>query len=114
MSEFQLAVAALLLANVVAGFRRLVLGPSGEDRLVAAQLLGTTAVAILLLMAEAFGAPLLRYVGLVFASLAAVTIVAYVRLDVAGAGSDIGEEGRMAAGNTYRRPREQARREAKS
>jgi len=92
MSAFQLAVAALLLANVVAGFARLVRGPSAEDRLVAAQLLGTTAVAILLLMAEALGAPLLRYVGLVFASLAAVTVVAYVRLDVGGADSAVPEE----------------------
>lgn len=90
MSAFHLAVAAVLLANVVAGFRRLVVGPDAEDRLVSAQLLGTTAVAILLLLAEAFGSPLLRYVGLVFASLAAVTIVAYVRLGV-GRGAGLGE-----------------------
>lgn len=84
MSAFYLAIAAVLLANIVAGFRRLVLGPDSEDRLVSAQLLGTTAVAILLLLAEGLGAPQLRYVGLMFASLAAVTIVAYVRLGVAG------------------------------
>jgi multicomponent Na+:H+ antiporter subunit F len=82
MSAFYVAVAVVLLGSVVAGFRRLVLGPDAEDRLVSAQLLGTTAVGILLLLAEAFEAPVLRFVGLVFASLAAVTIVAYVRLGV--------------------------------
>jgi len=83
MNAFYLGIAAVLLANVAASFRRLVRGPEPEDRLIAAQLLGTTAVGILLLLAEAFDAPNLRYVGLVFASLAAVTIVAYVRLGVA-------------------------------
>ena len=82
MTAFYLGVAAVLLANVVASFWRLVRGPEPEDRLIAAQLLGTTAVGILLLLAEAFAAPNLRYVGLVFASLAAVTVVAYVRLGV--------------------------------
>lgn len=86
MSAFYLAMAAVLLASVTAGFRRLLLGPDPEDRLVSAQLLGTTAVGILLLLAEAFSAPALRFVGLVFASLAAVTIVAYVRLGVGDAG----------------------------
>ncbi|MBN1238595.1 MAG: hypothetical protein JXB36_08830 [Gammaproteobacteria bacterium] len=90
MIEFYFAVVAILLANIVAGFWRIVRGPDAEDRLIAAQLFGTTAVGILLLLAEAFAAPPLRYVGLVFASLAAVTIVAYVRLDVAGASENAG------------------------
>ena len=88
MIEFYFAIAAILLVNVVAGFWRIVRGPQAEDRLIAAQLFGTTAVGILLLLAEAFGAAPLRYVGLVFASLAAVTIVAYIRLDVPGASVD--------------------------
>jgi len=88
LDAYYLAVAAVLLANVVAGFRRLVIGPDAEDRLVSAQLLGTTAVGILLLLAEGLGAPELRPVGLVFASLAAVTIVAYVRLEVAGSATE--------------------------
>ena len=88
MTEFYFAVSGILLANVVAGFWRIVRGPDAEDRLIAAQLLGTTAVGVLLLLAEAFTAPPLRYVGLVFASLAAVTIVAYVRLDVPSGGPE--------------------------
>lgn len=91
MTGFYLAIAVVLLVSVAAGFRRLIIGPEAEDRLVAAQLLGTTAVGILLLLAEAFGAPSLRYVGLVFASLAAVTIVAYVRVGAANAALEAGE-----------------------
>lgn len=88
MTEFYFGAAALMLASVIAGFWRVLRGPEPEDRLIAAQLFGTTAVAILLLLAEAFGVPSLRYVGLVFASLAAVTIVAYVRLEVHAAGAE--------------------------
>lgn len=90
MSAFYLAMAGVLLANVAAGFWRLLKGPEAEDRLIAAQLLGTTAVGILLLLAEAFEAPPLRSVGLVFASLAAVTIVAYTRLGVEGGEAEDG------------------------
>ncbi len=46
---------------------------------MAGQLFGTTAVAILLLLAQALGQPALRNVALVFALLAAVTVVAFVR-----------------------------------
>lgn len=88
MSAFYLWIAGALLAMVLAGFWRVLTGPTPEDRLIAAQLLGTTAVGILLLLAEAFGAPSLRYVGLVFASLAVVTVVAYVRLDLDETGTD--------------------------
>jgi multicomponent Na+:H+ antiporter subunit F len=85
MKIFYLIVATGLLLSVATGFWRIVTGPDAEDRLIAAQLFGTTAVAMLLLLAEALAEPSLRFVGLVFASLAAVTIVAYVRLDVPAA-----------------------------
>lgn len=88
MTDLYLAAAAVLLVLVVAGFWRLFKGPDTEDRLIAVQLLGTTVVAILLLLAEAYAAPPLRYVGLVFASLAVVTVVAYVRLDLQETESD--------------------------
>ena len=92
MTEFYFGVTTVLLANVAASFWRILRGPQPEDRLIAAQLLGTTAVGILLLLAQAAGAPSLRYVGLVFASLAAVTIVAYTRLDVHGAETQAGDD----------------------
>ena len=54
-------------------------GPTPADRMLAAQLFGTTAVACLLLQAQIYGQPALRDVALVFALLAAVTAVAFVR-----------------------------------
>jgi multicomponent Na+:H+ antiporter subunit F len=58
---------------------RLLRGPTAADRMLAAQLFGTTAVAMLLLLAQAYGKAALRDVALVFALLAAVTAVAFVR-----------------------------------
>jgi multicomponent Na+:H+ antiporter subunit F len=54
-------------------------GPTAADRMLAAQLFGTTAAAVLLLLAEAAGTPALRDVALVFALLAAITVTAFTR-----------------------------------
>jgi multicomponent Na+:H+ antiporter subunit F len=75
-----LALALFLLLNLGAGMWRVLRGPTGADRMLAAQLFGTTAVAVLLLLAETSGVAALRDVALVFALLAAVTAVAFVRL----------------------------------
>jgi len=74
-----LTLALFLLLNLGAGMWRVLRGPTAADRMLAAQLFGTTAVAILLLLAEASGSAALRDVALVFALLAAVTAVAFVR-----------------------------------
>jgi multicomponent Na+:H+ antiporter subunit F len=74
-----LALALFLALNLGAGMWRVLRGPTAADRMLAAQLFGTTAVAILLLLAEASGGAALRDVALVFALLAAVTAVAFVR-----------------------------------
>jgi multicomponent Na+:H+ antiporter subunit F len=47
--------------------------------MLAAQLFGTTAVAVLLLLADGMGQPALRDIALVFALLAAVAAVAFVQ-----------------------------------
>jgi multicomponent Na+:H+ antiporter subunit F len=60
---------------------RVVRGPSAADRMQAALLFGTTGVAMLLLLAEAMDAPALRDVALVFALLASVVTVAFLRRD---------------------------------
>ena len=73
------SMALFLLLNLGAGMWRVVRGPTAADRMLAAQLFGTTAVAILLLLAEAADSVALRDVALVFALLAAVTAVAFVR-----------------------------------
>lgn len=74
-----LGLAAFLLLNLGAGMWRVLRGPTSADRMLAAQLFGTTAVAILLLLAEATDRAALRDVALVFALLATVTAVAFVR-----------------------------------
>jgi multicomponent Na+:H+ antiporter subunit F len=73
------AATLFLLLNLVAGLLRVLLGPTPADRLLTTQLLSTTAVAVLLLHAEQVGESSWRDVALVFALLAAVTAVAFVR-----------------------------------
>ena len=79
MQMLILALAVFLMLNLGAGMWRVLRGPTAADRMLAAQLFGSTAVAILLLLAEASGSAALRDVALVFALLAAVTAVAFVR-----------------------------------
>lgn len=79
MQTLFLTLALFLVLNLGAGMWRVLRGPTAADRMLAAQLFGTTAVAILLLLAEAPGSAALRDVALVFALLAAVTAVAFVR-----------------------------------
>jgi multicomponent Na+:H+ antiporter subunit F len=79
VSELYLAVAIFLLLNILAGLLRVLRGPTPADRMLAAQLFGTTGVAILLLLAEAFELPALRDVALVFVLLGALAAVAFVK-----------------------------------
>ncbi len=79
MEMLYLGMALFLLLTLVAGMWRVLRGPTQADRMLAGQLFGTTAVACLLLLAQAFEQPTLRDVSLVFALLAAVTAIAFVR-----------------------------------
>jgi multicomponent Na+:H+ antiporter subunit F len=72
-------MALFLLVNILAGMARIVRGPAAADRMLAVQLFGTQGVAILLLLAHGLGQPALRNVALVFAILAALAMVAFVR-----------------------------------
>ncbi|GMV44919.1 MAG: hypothetical protein AMXMBFR66_03170 [Pseudomonadota bacterium] len=72
-------VAALVLATIALGLVRVERGPSNGDRMLAAQLLGTGAVAVLLLLARATNAPALLDVALVLALLASVASAVFVR-----------------------------------
>lgn len=74
-----LSLAAFLLLTLAAGLVRVVRGPTPADSMLAAQLFGTTGVAILLLLAEALAAPALRDAALVLALLAVLATVAFVR-----------------------------------
>jgi multicomponent Na+:H+ antiporter subunit F len=79
VSVLLLGIAAFLVINLAAGLWRVMRGPTAADRMLAAQLFGTTAVAVLLLLAEAMGEAALRDIALVFALLAAVAAVAFVQ-----------------------------------
>lgn len=79
MQILYLTLALFLLLNLGAGMWRVYRGPTAADRMLATQLFCTTAVAVLLLLAQAYGNAALRDVALLFALLAAVTAVAFVR-----------------------------------
>ncbi len=68
----------VLLACILGGMLRVLRGPTRADRMLAAQLFGTTATALLILMALVGGDRSLLDVALAFAVLAAVTVVAFV------------------------------------
>jgi len=73
------ALALFLLANLLAGLWRVLAGPTPADRMLSTQLFGTTAVALLAIEADTRNLPALLDVALVFALLAAITGVAFVR-----------------------------------
>lgn len=70
--------AAGVLVTIALGLVRVERGPSNGDRMLAAQLLGTGAVAVLLLLARATGTPALLDVALVLALLASVAGAVFV------------------------------------
>ena len=79
MLEFLTAAAILVLITVAAGLIRIVLGPTRTDRLMAAQLLGTGGIAVLLLLATATQTDSIADVGLILALLAAFAAAAFAR-----------------------------------
>ncbi len=83
MADFLVAAALLVLATVALGLVRILRGPGDADRMMAAQLLGTGGVAILLLLGSGLGLPAAADLALTLALLAAFASVAFAR---AGAG----------------------------
>jgi multicomponent Na+:H+ antiporter subunit F len=78
MENLYISVALFLLGTLAAGLVRVVRGPRAGDRMLAAQLLGTTGVAILLLLAQVQDAAALRDAALLLALLAVLAVVAFV------------------------------------
>lgn len=72
--------AALLLATILIGLGRVVLGPGRVDRMLAIQLFGTTGTALLLVLAQWQDEPAFRDVALLLGLLAAVVSAALVQL----------------------------------
>ena len=89
-----MGLALFLMGTMAGGLVRILRGPTTADRMMAALLLGTVGVAVLLLLAQALQSPPLRDVALVFALLAAVSGVAFVRETAAAtqAAEDPGHE----------------------
>lgn len=79
MNTFFLGMALFLVLNILAGLWRVLKGPEQADRMVAAQLFGTTGVASLLLLAQALESPFIRNAALLFALLTVMAVLAFVR-----------------------------------
>lgn len=79
MHDVRLGVAVFLLLTVLVGLVRVARGPTLADRIMVAQLFGTTGVAVLLLLSADQGMSALRNVALIFAVLAPITVVAFIK-----------------------------------
>lgn len=79
MVQLLLALSVIVLLTLLGGLVRVVRGPTPPDRMLAAQLMGTTGVGVLLLLSRALDRPELVDVGLVLSLLAAVSTVAFAR-----------------------------------
>ncbi|MFO1157965.1 MAG: multiple resistance and pH regulation protein F [Reyranellaceae bacterium] len=90
MSEFLLATAGFVLVTVAVGLWRILRGPDDVDRNLAAQLLGTGGIAVLLLVAAGTGAGGAEDLALGLALLAAFVSMAFVTGPTAGGGQDGG------------------------
>ena len=84
VTEFLLGAAAFVLLTVTVGLLRLLRGPADADRIMAAQLLGTGAVTVLLLVATALHAAAVVDVALVLALLTAFLAAAFAADGAAG------------------------------
>jgi len=79
MTTFYALAAMFLLLTIAAGLVRILRGPTPADRLLAAQLFGTTGTAILFLLAEVQQLESLQDVALIFAILTSITAVAFAQ-----------------------------------
>lgn len=79
MTNILLGFATVLLLALLGGLVRIVRGPTRQDRMLAAQLFGTTGVGLLLLLAEATARPALRDVALLLVLLAIINAIAFAR-----------------------------------
>jgi multicomponent Na+:H+ antiporter subunit F len=79
MAAFYTGMALFLLLNLSLGLVRILRGPAPADRMMAAQLFGTTGVAILLLLSRGLGEPSLSKMALVFGLLSGLAVIAFVK-----------------------------------
>ena len=72
-------VGLFLLLTVILGIVRIIFGPTVADRMMAAQLFGTSGMAILLVLAQGMDMPELIDIALTFSLLAALATMTFVR-----------------------------------
>ncbi len=92
MSGFLLAAAAVVLATVALGLLRILRGPGDAERMMAAQLLGTGGVAVVLLLATATDMVAAVDVALTLALLAAFASIAFYKGAPDRSPNDAGED----------------------
>jgi multicomponent Na+:H+ antiporter subunit F len=95
MTEFLTVALGFILAILAVGLVRILRGPGDADRMMAAQLIGTSGIAALLLLGTVSGVPAAVDVALILALLATFTSIAFVkkgtpRLEADGPGSTEG------------------------
>jgi len=79
MTEFLTAALGFILAILAVGLVRILRGPGDADRMMAAQLIGTSGIAALLLLGTVSGVPAAVDVAMTLALLAAFTSIAFVK-----------------------------------
>ncbi|SHF20107.1 multisubunit sodium/proton antiporter, MrpF subunit [Modicisalibacter ilicicola DSM 19980] len=80
MNTYLTGLAILLLITLLIGLIRVFRGPSRADRMLAAQLFGTTGVAMMLILGIVTDLAALFDVALVMGILASITSIAFIRL----------------------------------
>ena len=84
MTELLIAALAFILAMLVLGLLRVLLGPAAADRMMAVQLVGTAGIAALLLIGVVTGDPAVVDVALTLALLATFASIAFVKKGLPG------------------------------
>ncbi len=79
MSWMHILFALILLPAIAVGMIRILKGPTAADSMMTAQLFGTCGVAILLLLSTGMSNPVLIDIALVFALLAALATLTFIR-----------------------------------
>jgi multicomponent Na+:H+ antiporter subunit F len=79
MAEFLAGAGLFIIVMVAIGLARVLRGPANADRMMAAQLLGTGSITLVLLVAVAAGRPAMIDAAMTLALLAAFAGVAFVR-----------------------------------
>jgi multicomponent Na+:H+ antiporter subunit F len=78
MASFLIAVGVFVLVMLALGLASVLRGPASVDRMMSAQLLGTSSIAALLLLSAAARTPAIVDVALALALLAAFASIAFV------------------------------------